>query len=349
MIKKITIFSIFYSLTFINSVNAGGIDRYKEWFDAAREGKLEVIQKFIGKFDINVQDKFGSTALMWAASLGHENIVKLLLNDRTIGVNAQDVDGQTALIVAARRGHINIVKLLLSHPDIDVNVQNKKDYSALLMAVESGKGNDAIVKILLAVPGINVNAPNFEGFTALISAAFYDYENIVKLLLQNPTINVNMQTKIVYGPSHFHWQGYTALIVAAQKGFESIVKLLIEAHANANIKNAEGKTALMQAVWHENLVKLLLQSPRVEINAQDQFGRTALMVAVMSSNENIVKILLDAGADPNLKNYEGKTALDLANVAFRPTLEKLISESRKKPASLLSGLSIELHALSKVS
>lgn len=59
----------------------GNKDQLKEWFAAAREGNLEIIQKLIGKVDVNAQEDEvgGFTALMLASSYNHENIVRILL------------------------------------------------------------------------------------------------------------------------------------------------------------------------------------------------------------------------------------------------------------------------------
>lgn len=95
----------------------------KSFITAAKEGDIDAVEEFLEKgADINMQNKDGSTALMWAANEGFEEIVKLLLQ-KGAAVNIQDNAGNTALMVAASKGFKEILKLLLQK-GADVNMQN---------------------------------------------------------------------------------------------------------------------------------------------------------------------------------------------------------------------------------
>ena len=64
-----------------------------------------------------------------------------------INVNLQNKWGTTALIIASKRGHTDIVKLLLAVPSIDVNVQNKF-YGETALSIASKNGHTDIVKLI---------------------------------------------------------------------------------------------------------------------------------------------------------------------------------------------------------
>lgn len=108
--------------------------------------------------------------------------------------------------------------------------------------------------------------------------------------------------------------GNTALIQAANNGKLKLVDTLLTRGADVNRKNNAGHTALIVApssVGHE-VVRRLLQS-KPDLNLQDNFGTSALMAACYSPSDHpIVKLLLDAGANPHLKNGNGKDALAIA-------------------------------------
>lgn len=74
--------------------------------------------------------------------------------------------------------------------------------------------------------------------------------------------------------------------------------------------------------------KILSSDERVDINKQDNsLGNTALIYAIIYSNLKLVKLLLDHGANPLLKNYKGKDSLDAAKLVKESTeLTKLILE-----------------------
>lgn len=103
----------------------------------------------------------------------------------------------------------------------------------------------------------------------------------------------------------------TALMKAAEKGHKEIVQLLIEANADLNIVNYLRLTALMLASDHgrKDITQLLLDA-KADVNPGDRFGTTALMNAM--NCKDITKLLLDADAKVNTINGDGDTALTLA-------------------------------------
>jgi ankyrin repeat protein len=79
--------------------------------------------------DVNVQGKWGYTALMLAAVWGKEKLVEMFLNHPKIDVNLQDEDGMTALILAVSTENEKYIELLLNHPGIDVTLKNHKGFT----------------------------------------------------------------------------------------------------------------------------------------------------------------------------------------------------------------------------
>lgn len=89
---------------------------------------------------------------------------------------------------------------------------------------------------------------------------------------------------------------------------------LLACGANINAVDDEGKTALMLAAEKGQVgtVNALLAAG-ADVNATDDDGDTALMHAADEGNNAVVRLLLDAGADINIRNKEGETAFDIAN------------------------------------
>lgn len=162
MLKKITVASILYAS--LVGFQIKGNDINKRWFEAARTGNVKIIEKLIGKININAQDTDGHTALIYASSEGHDNTVKRLLEVPGINVNIKNNNGYTALIYASLKGHEDIVKILLQVPAIDVNAQNKHGATALMRAAFWGHGET--VKLLLNV-GADPNIKDNNGKTVL--------------------------------------------------------------------------------------------------------------------------------------------------------------------------------------
>ncbi|KIN06938.1 hypothetical protein OIDMADRAFT_185267, partial [Oidiodendron maius Zn] len=98
---------------------------------------------------------------------------------------------------------------------------------------------------------------------------------------------------------------FTIIMISSCFGHEAIVKLLLESgRVDPDSKNEFGRTPLSFAAGegHEAVVKLLLESDRVDPDLKDEDGRTPLMNAAISGHEAVAKLLLESGrVDPDSK------------------------------------------------
>ena len=93
---------------------------------------------------------------------------------------------------------------------------------------------------------------------------------------------------------------------------DCIPVLLISAGANPNIQSKAGFAALMVAVCYNGSGIGILLNAQADVNAQDQYGYTALHHSASKGNLSTTELLLSARADPSLVNSVGKTAVDVA-------------------------------------
>ncbi|KAI0102193.1 hypothetical protein GGR51DRAFT_528100 [Nemania sp. FL0031] len=152
-------------------------------------------------------------SLIVSSRLGHEAIVKLLLEN---GADIEDKDTEyadTPLIWAAEKGHEAVVKLLLENGANTEAKYTESGQTPLIWAVE--KGHEAIVKLLLK-NGVNIEAKDTEyGRTPLSWAAEKGHGVVVTLLLKK---GADVETKDNFGR--------TPLSYAEQGGHQAVVKLL---------------------------------------------------------------------------------------------------------------------------
>ncbi|KOO33211.1 hypothetical protein Ctob_016545, partial [Chrysochromulina tobinii] len=139
-----------------------------------------------------------------------------------------------------------------------------------------------------------------------------------------------------------------AVYEAARDGKEAELTRLIGLGGNVNWHNPDvrrrmclawapasssplyGDTALIGASYHghEGCVRLLLAAEAIEVNAKSNNDTTALHGAAAWGHLAIAKRLLEGGADPTLRDKDGKTALDWARQYGKSEVVALLSEPR---------------------
>jgi ankyrin repeat protein len=226
----------------------------------ASDGGHSNVVKYLVSKRVNPHgvDDDGRNALMGAAMAGNADIAKsLLTGDRKVFVNVADNDNKTALMHAVKVKHSKdkaevkkniqaknaFITELVKNPDLDVNVKDTINQSnALIDAAEFGDAKT--LELVLNTEKttkkkVQVDEINKKGMTALLNAAAPGRpHDLVRLLINAKVKNVDVKEPT---------EGNTALILAVQNLNVDGVKALLGAKADANIKNANGDTALAVA------------------------------------------------------------------------------------------------------
>ncbi|MCL2313315.1 MAG: ankyrin repeat domain-containing protein, partial [Firmicutes bacterium] len=293
---------------------------------------LEEISKMLlthGKINVNSQDRIGHTPLMLALKkrmkiaselILHEDtnfdlrschgetipmlilrkypkdnatdIVIKLLESGYIDVNLQDIGGHTLLMFAAIECYEKLLTKLLENQKININVQNYNGETVLMLVLKRlGKelAEDIAIK-LLENKNIDVNLQNIYNKTALMYAAEEGYEKTVEVLLKNENIDVNSQSG----------DKMTALMLAVQYGHKKITEALLNKEGiNLDLKDLVWNTAFMLALKKcpeevaEDIAIELLKNKDTDVNWQNYYGETALMLASQKGYMRILNELLN--------------------------------------------------------
>ena len=119
---------------------------------------------------------------------------------------------------------------------------------------------------------------------------------------------------------------------AIRKGDAITVKSLLYEGVAVNVQDREGSTYLMEAaeLGHVNVLNVLLDF-KADPDLQDTTGKTALMKAAMNNHPGVVKILVERGADIKLKDKEyGYSALDFAVEIGHPEVVEILKNAKKE-------------------
>jgi ankyrin repeat protein len=255
------------------------------------------------------------------------------------------VELNTALFSAASKGCLALARRLIA---AGASFAARDRRGAMPLARAARAGSVAVVQLLLA-GGAAVDARDLDGATALYRAVEGEHPSTVTLLLENgadPNLAGGVtplaaaayrgNDRIVEGllargarPDALDSTGKAPVVYAAARGFAGVVQRLLDAGVEATARYGHGLTALMWAAGHEDgvgsraaiaVVDLLIMRGAL-LDAADDRGRTALMIAAERGDAQVVTALLRHGSDPAAKDGDGRTARDLAaNDAVRAAL-----------------------------
>ncbi|ELR51222.1 Fibronectin type 3 and ankyrin repeat domains protein 1, partial [Bos mutus] len=232
-----------------------------------------------------VREPISSEHLHRAVNVNDEDLLVRILQGGNVKVDVPNKFGFTALMVAAQRGYTRLVKILISH-GTDVNLQNGSGKDSLMLACYAGHLD--VVKYLRR-HGASWDTRDLGGCTALHWAADGGHCNVIEWMIGD-----GCEVDAVDAGSR-----WTPLMrVSAVSGNQEVASLLIDAGADVNVKDKDGKTPLM--------------------------------VAVLNNHEELVQLLLDRGADANVKNEFGKGVLEMARVFDRQNVLSLLEERKRK-------------------
>lgn len=177
---------------------------------------------------------------------------------------------------------------------------------------------------LLLAHGGRLDVSADDGDTPLIHAVVQGDELLLKALLARGA-----------NPDFVSATEATALMAACETGNLKFARLLLDAGARPDVKGASGMTALFWAAKdnHKDIVQELIKRHADLDITDDQYGSTALMMAMSSGKYDCLKALLEAGADPTIVmkgQYAGMTAVDAARMTGDPELIKLLEKAAKK-------------------
>ena len=310
------------------------------FYQAIRNNDLATLRTLVKTSDVNIKDQHESTPLMYAAAYGSLDAMQLLL-DAGATVNAKNAFDVTPLLWCAS----DLAKVrLLVEKGADVSARSKQGRTPVLIAAAED-GNSETVKLLIQ-KGADVSARTLGQNTALIEAAQANNTETVRLLLAKGA-DVNAR----------NFFGDTALMIAATYGTIETMKLLLAQGAEVNLADAPESarvkngpialgnlTALHYAAPYggPEAVKLLLDAG-AKVNAQDVRGMTPLMLAIGTDRPDVgvIRMLLEKGADKNIRSKAGETAVDWAKrFNYAPVLDLLGIEHKEVAAAagvVLSG------------
>ncbi len=287
-------------------------------WSASQNGSVAMVRRLLeAGASPNAALVAGETPVMVAARSGYAEVTELLLA-KGGNPNAHGTRGQTALMWAISQKHPDVVKVLLAHK---ADIQARSDVWNEVMAIPP----HGYLPYNKAIP--------HGGETALMFAARVGDLESAKLLV---AAGANVNDTDAWGVS--------ATALAAHSGFEDVAEFLLEKGADANAAKA-GFTALHEAIMRrdEKMVKNLLDhgaDPNIPVKAwtptrrssedwhfeASLVGATPFWLASRFTEPNVLKMLVERGADPKFVHHAEYVAeRGFGGVAQKETVTPLMA------------------------
>ncbi len=268
----------------------------------------------------------GETPLMLAARSGRVDAVSALLNAGADPDALETWNGQSALMWAAAEGHVPVVQTLIDR-GADIRARSNSGATPLLFAAR--KGNMDAVRALL-VAGSDVNEKRPDGAAPLLVAVINGHEDLVDLLLDegaDPNVEGGSTRLTVQGvrarpmPLEFRTLGYS------ERESEGV--------ARGNIFGRPLQAAVHVANWHISDQFIVVNMDRLRVIAsllahgadvngrntmeeprwsgaryrRHMTGATAFLFAAKVADVEVMRLLLESGADPTINSVDNITPL----------------------------------------
>lgn len=340
-------------------------------------GNGDAIKKLLSDgADVNAQDRNGQTALMYATFNDSTDAAEALLSVPGIGLEVKDITGSTALMKAVAYKAVSVCRLLIG-AGAEVNCANYFGETALIRSIINRVSETTE---LLLQAGADVNLCDNTGRTPLIVAACYNDTKIVKQLIRagsdtrlrdkagndaalaaagkdSPDVlafllqakllaEKDTEAALIKAAMNGFADStatilslckdpvrlsYAALVAASLKDKPDLVPVCMDFHCDINGRIYFGMTPLMIASYC-NAAKTAarLISYGANVNLTDEDGFTALMYGAMKNNPDIIFHLMRNGADKNIRSREGKCFEDYTKDLDTRTFSQMLADRLRK-------------------
>ena len=332
----------------VNATTADGATAL-DW--ATRLDDLETAKLLIGAgANVGQANRYGMTPLMLAATNGNAAMLELLLNAKT-DPHTKLPEGETALMTAARTGKVDAVKVLLAHGAKVNEAESWRGQTALMWAAAEGHVA-TVDALIAAGADIRARSKGGftplmfaarEGRPGVVKALLKAGADVNETFQSAPGAQGRGRPASTSGSFPGPANGSSVLLMAVANAHYELAAMLLDMGADPNAAEP-GWTALHNITWVRKLGQgnnspspqgsgkmdslefvRVLKAKGADLNARitasrkrvgesvlNTQGATAFLLACKTADAELMRLLVELGADPKLPNSDGSTPLMVA-------------------------------------
>lgn len=329
-------------------------------------GDTTKVKKILAQnISTDIRDINGRNLLAIAADKGHDEIVKLLLEQHPELLKASSADGLTPLFLAAGKGHTKVVALLAEQKSVDVNecvngfapiyMAAAKGYSSIvscllehkanpdqtyehkqtILSAAISSGNIATVEALLAHKA-GVNNPDADGMTPFEIAVHYQNVDMCKLLLKyKAKVDVNKNDLLFKAVSN---NALLALLLAQRVNINKPAEKSYKTTFFSEVE--QGSTPLLAAIHAKEKTSMgdtaklavcdasirMIMDNKPDVTIPDKTGFDPLQYAISIKDTTLARALLEQKANVNSHSEKVFSPLITAAIRNDAAMVKLLIE-----------------------
>jgi ankyrin repeat protein len=259
----------------------------------------EILKELINAgADLNTLNQSGEAPITIASSQNNFELVRML-TEAGANIDIAEKNSNNALTIAFENQNEEIINYLLDNGADSKNDYLDKDGESILFYAAHLGDLDILSKVVKR--GANLNIRNVRQQTAalqMIMGISSDRNEVLKFLVDNGA----------------EMNGYNAIYFFTDNNNDDFLFYLIDKGLDINCTADGHWSALMYAVRNGNIERVdRMLEKGVNVNYQSELDKsTAIMIAAMCGETEIVKLLLAAGADVTARDAGGRNALDYA-------------------------------------
>lgn len=278
----------------------------KTLFDLIKKQKIDEIITIMNKnaheLDLNIRDNSNTYFIQYAIMFNNISLIKNILK-YNCKLDFIDVEGHTILYTPIKHGYNEIIKILLENNDIiGMSLVDIVDRMGSY-AIHYALSYDNVEAFdLLLKYSKNINKIDMRGNTGLHIAIKKKNYYAIKKMLELPNTNLNIQTNIGESPLH---------VAANYEDVEAMILLLKRTDISVDLIDYEHQiTPLMYSSVLNNIQMVtMLLNAGANPEIQDSLGNSSLHLAIIEDNITVANLLISKFNNLNLTNIEGMTPL----------------------------------------